>query len=302
MSLDLSQFKQTRIYEQQTAIPEILEDLGRVRAIDREHEKIERQWGYIALMAIFVAVIGVVVAIITQQLGFVGITAAGIIGAIVCFIVKGRYGRFNFEDRRYELLEQALDMLGRDMAQGATCNVQLDLGPANENSKFTGKGQVRDWKVKYYTDPWLSLRGRLLDGTAFQLVLIDKLQQRSKWKRSRSGKQKHKSKKKLAHAAVLQLRIKPSRYPNLQAISADAAGAIQLPDGVEIKSLNCADARIKLKAKWPAERTMGPTPGSERRKLLLDEAQLVAMMFISLFQVLNLAKAIGKAQRSGGDQ
>ena len=33
-------------------------------------------------------------------------------------------------------------------------------------AKLKRKGQVKQWKVEYYVDPWLTLTGRLLDGSA----------------------------------------------------------------------------------------------------------------------------------------
>ena len=71
----------------------------------------------------------------------------------------------------------------------------LDLTGAKQESKETRRKTSRSGQpIVYYRDEWLRLKTRLYDGNVLRLSLIERVKDReSYWKRSRSGKYKHRS-------------------------------------------------------------------------------------------------------------
>ena len=158
--------------------------------------------------------------------------------------------------------------------------------------------------MKYYEDPWLHLRGRLLDGTTYDLTVIERFQVRSRWKRGRSGKMKHKTKTKSATVVVLRLKPKAAKHAYLQRLASDARNAVQLPGWVQLRDLGVADGLLVLKV---GTKTVWSVPDHPNKPSKRGQApktevphngqQMTAMMFLSLYQVLNLSRAISKGQR-----
>ncbi len=297
MSSPLELATRTLIYENRATIANVLAYIGELQQLDKVSEKRAKRWGCAALSAIPLAIFGVFIGAITSgrdvpvfMFGIWGVAAVLLIVGLILWLSNRRY---NLEDRRYLLTGKVLELLAKDSAADALVDVKMDLRKPGHASKFTRQGKVRDWKVKYFEDTWLQLRGRLLDGTSYQLIVLEKFQARSKWTRSRSGKSKHKSKTKSATDVALRLKPKTNKYAQLTTLSHDAAAAVQLPPWVTLKALQVSDGTLLLKAgtKLPWD-----IP-SEKMKLQGqgNGVDMIAMMFVSLYQVLNLSRIITKA-------
>lgn len=297
MAFNAQKFQRTLIYETASPAKSIQMHVGELRRIDLEHEKIERFWRNLGIAGVLVSIALLIGTIIASEArsGFttvlVVLLVLAIIASVAFFIVKAIYGRLNYENRRYELLSQVLNLLGKDMAPDAIVDVKLDLNKPNQKSKYQRKGKVGDWTVKYYVDPWFQLHGKFLDGAGFTLVITELFQARSKWKTNARGKTKHKTKTKSATQAALTIKVKPKRYPHLETLSSDVAGAIQLPDWVALKGVQSTATTFSLKVgakcEWDTQR-------SNQAVSSRNGTQMVAMMFLSVYQVLNLAKAMAK--------
>ncbi|MCZ7648689.1 MAG: hypothetical protein M5U26_26105 [Planctomycetota bacterium] len=227
MPLNLDAFKSSLIYQTADTVNSIRLDVAELRKLDKYKESKQAKWtwlGCMGLLAVFITGIGSIFLPLLLPL----LAVAGVV-TVVSFVIRSIHKRLNYENRRYELLDKVLGLIGKDAAKDEKLDVRLDLRPAEHKDKFVRQGQVGVWKVKYYEDPWLELEGRLLDGTRFRLTMIEKCQARSCWKRGRSGKSKYKSKKKSAAESALLLRFKPGRYAAMERIGSELAGAVQLP-------------------------------------------------------------------------
>ena len=121
-----------------------------------------------------------------------------------------------------------------------------------------------------------------------------------KRKRSRSGKIKFKSKTKKGFEAELLLRFKPDKYRHMATLKADAAEAIQVPEPVVVKRVRFDDRAIGVKVAHKGEWRASPVDGDrERGEAGADATRTLAMMMLSLYQVLQLSKAIDKDAASG---
>lgn len=213
----------------------------------------------------------------------------------------------DFENRRYELVAKVTDLLGKDMSPDAQFDLALNLLPQDDKSKYVRDGKAGRWNVKHFHDPWLVLEGRLLDGTKFSVHMAEKHQARSCRKRGRSGKMKFKSKSKNSSEMTLYLKVKSEKYPQLATLGEAAQGAVQIPTWAAIKSLDVTAESLNLRVTTPTAWNVEPPPppadaATDNKKPKLrsntsaDGSELVMSMFLSLYQILNLARAISKRQ------
>ena len=222
-----------------------------------------------------------------------------LIGVFVTMLVVGSVTRWarsglNLENRRYELAERVIRFLRLDSPPDAEISLQLDLQRPYIRRKQVRTGKVGPWNVTYYSDPWLRVQGRLVNGTAYRLTAIEKHQLRNKRYRSRSGKMKSKSKTKAATELIVGVRVKRRRFPEFARLSPKSAvQLVQLPEWAKLKACK-VDApatsdrgtltlRSATNQAWSCEaegEAQEPTSG----------VRWFAMSILSVYQVLNLAR------------
>lgn len=299
MPLDLDAFKSTQIYSTKASAETIVADIDKIRQLDKETEASLTQW-LIVIIAGVVVTIGCVVALIMTEfsltLFLAPLAVIGLGAAIFGGIMRWQIGHLDFEDRRYELIERLVTMLGRDMPKGDSFDLQLDLRTPEHAEKYVNEGYQGPWQVKYYVDSWLKLRGRFLDGTSFTLVAIEKFQARGKWGGRRGNKWKTKNRS--ATDMILTLKPKGEKYAMLSAVTGDMYGALRLPPWTQLKMLNEEEGgiclRVGAKTEWEVPPANGQPPA-----IGFSGVDMVASMFLSVYQVLNLVKAMQKAQGGG---
>ena len=298
MPVDLGRFNSTLVYSRTAPIATLLEDLAELRAFDSKQERLLSKWTTVGVLGLL-GTFGSFFLIALSQSPKVMAAGPVIIGSfvvmtIVGFSVRIARSKMNLENRRYELAEKVLKFLGRDSRPEGQISVHLDLQRPNIKRKEVRKGKVGPWKVKYYTDPWLRIQGRLLDGTAYRLVATEKHQHRVKTYRSRSGKWKSKSKAKSGTDLNVCVRVKSRRFPDLTKTNVKQVRQIvQLPEWAILKACqvdapaNSERATLVLKSATKVNWSCEPTDGEESPT---SGVRWFAMSILSLYQVLNLAR------------
>lgn len=313
-----------RVYRQRAPCARVLEDLRPLASAGRRRSwarsQVNRPW--VTGAPIFSVLFLFLVCGLVAGVGLSPIWIAGALGVVVLGFLLGMLPYFDLpllnrvEDghgldvRRHELVTQVVALLQTDIAPEERLNVQLDLRAGKQPGKLTGTRQApKGWEVKHYVDPWLHLEGRLLDGTYFRLDMTERVDERVRWKQSgRRPKQKY---KRDSDAIVrLRLRVKPERYAHLPRIGKQAQKAVRLPRGARIKSLRVEadrlDLTVRVEVLWrvlsdtfwvPTWGIGGMKESDEFRSNSLLGDQLVAMMFLSLFQILQLSRALDKKAR-----
>lgn len=304
MAVDVDQLSKERVYRAQAPCARVLEDLQQLRDLDGTHEK--KQSGAFN--------IGCGTMIIGALMGFFGLSTADgdsglfpfllggavllILVGIVAFTLRGRYERLNLENRRYQMVSHVVGLLQADISPEEPVSVELDLRPDTDPDKLHNEGRTRTgWKVKYYLDPWLSLQGRLLDGTHFRLEMTERVEMRSKTKTNARGKTKHKSKQFSDALLRVRLRVKPERYQHLGQLGSQAKGAVQILTGTRLKALTLEPDRVDMtllvESPWFAVSEALPDSGSASTATL-NGPRVVATALLSLYQILNLSRALDK--------
>jgi hypothetical protein len=302
MALHLDDFKSSLIYQQQCTAAEIAADIEHLRRLDQETEGELTMWLYVLIASILV-IVGCAAAAI--MIGGVAVFAAmpvgvlALIGLIIAAVQRWRLGEFDLENRRYELVHGMLNMLGRDMDKSQKINIRLDLRTPQHDHKLRGEGVRGRWNVKFYHDPWLEMRGKLLDGTVFDIYVVEKYQARGKWGGRRGNKWK--TKDRTATEVIVELTPKAEKYPKIDNMAEQLYGAVRLPQWVTIKLLHMHQGTLLLRVVTPAawDCPPPPEPGKHPTPTSYNGVDLVSLMFLSLYQPLNLTRAVDKAQRGG---
>ena len=286
MSGLIEQLSSSRNFQGQLSVEELSRSLVDLAQLDKTSEK-QKLTGYqFAIAGGGAMVAGFMVIGSQQSTSFLG-WLLGIIGfglLVWGLVSRGKAGSTDFEDRRYQLLDRMNRLIGVDMAPHAVLDLTLNLERVDSKHKLINKGKAGIWNVDYYEDSWLKLRGQLLDGTRFSLELTEKYQYRHRKKRSASGKIKHKSKTKSAIQAIVSLKAKEKRYPDAEQLGQQARGALQLPQATQVKELCAKDNVLTLKTARKGDWNVD------------SSTDLLSGMLLSLYQVLNLSRKIGKTQ------
>lgn len=300
MAGELQKFEQTHIYTAKAPVAQVLQDLKSIHeaglSISQRITLYKRAFivsVICAMLSVFIG--GVVAQNFSPELG-VAVIVVCVLACIILGVLFFSSRKRAFDGRCDVLLARALDFLSRDMPPEAPVQVILDLRSHTHPQKLVRTGKVHQWNVKFYVDKWLLLSGRLLDGTTFRLAATTRWQARSKTKRSSSGKTKWKHKTKESTVLGLRLRFKPERYSHVATI-ADAKRAVQLPKGVTLRAVATSSDSALLAATLPKWENVpaGREPGNS-----VSGPHTVAMMFLSLYQVLNLSKELDRAGKAGG--
>lgn len=284
------QIKRRGIFQVEATPDEILNQVTQLRELD---QCAEGKQG--------IGTIAIVLGIPLIGFGIFGMAGAGsplaaiplvlgvmaIVGGIIYRVIAGK---LNLADRRYELLANTIETLRRDMASTAKMQAFVSFRSPTDNTKFQRKGEIGPWKVSFYSDAWFRLNGRFLDNTAFQLEVTELTQKRGRWKRSRSGKNKYKQKIKTATVANLRLKAKPHKYPNLDTYAPQVAASAVLPAWCELKQCNATADSISMKI---GTKQTWEVPRSGGKKTRFHGGQMVSMMFLSLYRILNICKGSG---------
>jgi hypothetical protein len=284
MPINATSFRKTLTYAATASVAQIFQDLDEIAKINKQIENKRTQ-------AIIVLAIGGIVLVAFPLFPTLGVIL--IVGSSVVLIVGGilfvRFSPLNIQNYRHELIKPLLSLVSRDSKEKATFNIHLVFSSPTAKNKQISSGNHpnrRDWKVQLFQDQWCNLEGELLDGNRFQLTL-------SELNRIASGRNprgKHKSKTKLKGSEIiLKLNCSPRQYGAIKVLKEEAREAIQLPPGVEVKGLKMTDKAILLNVIVP------PDSGAKSQEALY---KIITMMFLSLYQILNLAKMLTKKKNA----
>ena len=305
-SLSEEEFSQSLQYRACSSPARILADVEFLEQFDALQAGRSASWKKMsifgllgALAGVILVVVGISVAPVLSAVGVVGVVV-GLGFAIFGGIQTSSSGKLDLEDRRYGLLGGVAKLLSADMSDTSSFTVNLDFRNHTHADKLQRKGKVGRWNVEFYVDRWLELQGRFVDGTKFSVAMVEKHQKRHRKKRSRSGKIKHKSKTKHATEAIVSLKIKGKRYPQVTGQAKRIKQYIQLPPSTALKSVSVEGDQLTMRSTcanpWAvktAQQKSSPAVTRNARGSIVPQVDAVnwlAMMLLSLYALLNDSK------------
>lgn len=285
MPFNLKTFRKNLIYEETAPVSMILRDLNVMAAIDRVAEAKQKLFTKMLVGLIVGTFLSIFLISVLNEIGVVLLIGFAII-AIYAGVMRSKHRRLNVQNQRYELLKQLLKMLNRDMDENANVNLCLVLSSPTHKDKRINTiphPYQAGFKVDLFRDDWLNLQGQFLDKTRFILTVTELYQTKYGWKRSRSGKSKYKSKSKPKGLETnLVLNYPQRRYGAVKILQNEVTGAVNLPERASIKRLRIKDKEMEITTKILSN-------SSDNSDYVY---QVITSMYLSLYQVLNLARML----------
>ena len=303
MAFNIDRFRKEQVYRRSGPIAELRADLEQLGLFDSDVERLRKAWGQATLLclaAVFVAGITQMMMAAGPEEDHLGVLALGALGLLlvgfgVCLVRYLGYRRLDLDNRRYTLAGQVIHRLRRDIGPTAPVKLSMDFRQVDLPEKKLGdRVTPSGWKAQDFADPWLTLQTRLLDGTHLSIGMVQRLQKRSRTRRSISGKYKTKFRKKGWAVIQIQLRVKAERYPDLALMEPEARKYLRLPEGVAVARLQLSEDRLLLSARLDENWAAGPVVQSAAP----DAPKAVVMMLLSLYQVLNYSKHLHKQAKA----
>ncbi|MBD2448393.1 hypothetical protein H6G76_14740 [Nostoc sp. FACHB-152] len=300
MPIDLKQFRQHLIYKAQAPVAKIIDDLQEIAEVDHLAELKQKEYGQQTLYYFLGIIITVVLMLVAPnaitntglQSVLVALFALAIIvlsiGFIYALVNRFKFGRINVVNSRYQSTQRILQMLSRDMDANADIELQLSFQPIEKDEYKTNTTPhpiKSGWKIDHYQHEWLKIQGQFLDKTRFELSATDISKKQYGWKRGSSGKSKYKSKTKSGGLDInLNITYPQRRYGAVKLLKNEATNAIKLSRLAHLRGL-----RITDKAMHIVVRVAPNVVGSPE-----EVYQTITAMFLSVYQILNLAKVLSK--------
>ncbi|MEB3147499.1 MAG: hypothetical protein VKL60_00550 [Sphaerospermopsis sp.] len=300
MPIDVKQFRQSLTYATKSSINQIITDLYEIAEIDRLAELKQQEYAKKALYYFLGIIISIVLLIVVFDI-FTGtevffwliiLIIASILGLLIAlitaFIKRSEFSRINIINFRYQVTENILQMLSRDISQSAEIKLNLSFKSTEDNEHKISTlphPSKPGWQINNYQQEWITIQGQFLDKTRFELSGTAISKKQYGWKRGASGKNKYKSKvKSLGLELHLNLSYSQRRYGAVKILQKEAVSAVKLPKFSELRGLRVTDKSIQLVVR------VAPSVAEKQEEVY----QTVTAMFLSLYQVLNLAKALSK--------
>lgn len=297
MAFNIQSFRKTLLYQSSTSASQLKVNLKQIAEQDQLAEKQSRKYNTIAVILGVLTLLSFLLAVGVSPMATVLLVVL-FVATVTTAIIASRWGRLDIRNLRYLLPERLVDMVSRDMAREEPLTVRLDFSKPIEKRKKVSTQPYparRGWKEDSFEDPWLQMEGRLLDNTVFDFRLQELSVTRYGWKRGRSGKRKFKRKTKpKGFEAALLLKFPRKKYGAITVIASDLQNAIKLPQKVTLKQLKVNDHQLLLRIKI----------ASDYQQLWQEDAildglyRVIAQMFLSAYQGLNLSKELSKAPNS----
>lgn len=303
MPIQLKEFRKNLTYTAKATVASVMADLEEIREIDQFAEQQQRKYGKQALHYFLGAIASFFLIFILTSLninkGFLGLvffvmSLSGICLIIACIyalIKRASFGRTNIINHRYEVTQRIIQMLARDMAEASEIELKISFQPTvSQETKVETIPHPRKpkWKIDKHQHEWLKLQGQFLDKTRFLLTATELSKTQYGWKRSSSGKSKYKSKTNAAGLdVVLTLNYPQRRYGAVKNLQNDVSSAVKLPSLSYMKGLKVTEKAMQMIVR------IAPQVATNSEEIY----QTITMMFLSFYQVLNLAKELSKKSR-----
>ncbi|NOK09191.1 hypothetical protein [Corallococcus exercitus] len=326
MPLDLEAFQKTQVYQRRATVAEVLEDLRAMEpqaqsALEARPEPASpqtngmRSLGKGLLLASGVCLGALWLLPLDPRNGYYALLVflsgnmglGGVLALIVSW-VGTKFGspmetstwpekRFvdPYEEQRRLLLATLLQRFQLDLLDDTPVDVTLDLSFSLNPSKCVLAEEIHGKETREdFTNPWLSLQGRLADGTQLRLSVVDLVRM---LQHTKNLPRQVKTGRKRRAVSLMQvaLRVKPERHPGLAGLEKRTRDAVRLPSGSTLKWVLVAEDRLELRvlldedwvAQAPAPSEVPPGKARKAGAPKTDASRTATMMLLSLCQVLN---------------
>ncbi len=299
MPIELKQFQKNLIYEVKAPVSNVIADLQEISSLDKLAEIQKKKYSKQAIYGFSVAAISVVVIVICASV-IIDLKLLGLVAFFLFLIIiisttigiyalvhRKKFSRLNIGNYRYEIAKKILQMLSRDMDKSNEIDLRLSFNTISNKEYKTETvphPHKSGWKIDKHMHEWLSVKGRFLDKTRFTISAIGISKTQYGWK-TRGGKSKYKTKtKSLGLDIILNLTYPQRRYGAIKILESEISDAVKLPKLAYMRGLELGEKSMYMNVR------VAPQIEDNQREIY----RTITMMFLSLYQVLNLAKLLSK--------
>ncbi|MBX9686456.1 MAG: hypothetical protein K2X27_07110 [Candidatus Obscuribacterales bacterium] len=263
--------KKTLLYERSTDISSLVGDLREFSRFDKVVESRQKFWVILTII--------VLIASITCLAMNLSYAAALGFAALFFSVYKATsWARFNLANERYLLAEQLLELFGRDLDESVPVSLRLHFDKVIKKENVIKADGLRT----RYKHNWLTLSGRLIDGSKFSCRVAEMVHVKR-----RKGKVKAKG-----YALSLSLSFSRKRWGELKCTNERSGSLIKLPAQTYLKSCKIRGNVLHMNAKLEAQF------GKKAPQLAEILSQGITMLLLSGYEILHSGQSRSESSAS----
>jgi hypothetical protein len=280
MAIDSQQLTKKGLYEGQGPLESLVNDIEGIEKSFEESATRRRVMRRVSGLWAIAAVICCIIAATTGDsiyFRFGGLP--GFIVSIALFIHSFRYGGRLRYATRLELLKKLVGLVRQDADEQSPFSVRLSLASRPKLLSEAPWLERVNGKQQYLEEPWLSIEGRLLDGS----ILSEEVTQLSRRRTFMNPRGKTKTKTRSRFLVALRFAYPKDVYGDARKAQHALHEEIRVPGATTLRGVRINEKAIALKA---LTQTGDQIP------------QASAMLAMGAYRILNLAR---RAARPRGD-
>ncbi len=218
---------------------------------------------------------------------------------VTVFVIRSKTAALNLPNYRYELATRIFSMLSRDMDKTSRANLKiLFKKQVDQPTRTLPFSRRPGWKIDICDNEWLKIKGSLLNGHWIQLSLTERY--RKRYGKNINGKLREKYQQR-GLEIKLGIRLPGQGREDLAQLQSQGTQMIRLPSGVELKQLTLSPDLLKMKVLVPqwlggARSVSMIWPQDPPEESIRQVLQVIMMMLLSAFQILNFAHVLSRGR------
>jgi hypothetical protein len=233
-AIDQQKLNKEYIFTGRGTVAELISEMGRVAVMEKKLKGRVRLIRWLAAV-VFLLLAGA--AIFVGKFLFI----LGVLAGAGLFIYSGTVASRIIHDR-VEFLRLMLNMLSQDCGKKGRFQVLLQLHSKREKIS-EGPNPHGAGRLNLFRDAWLSLGGRLSDGTAISASCADLIRQRVR----KNPRGKTKTRERRACLLRVQLDYNSAHYGDAFAAARGIKEPFRLPYGAEMKAFTSTGTGLAMK-------------------------------------------------------
>jgi hypothetical protein len=236
VTIDQQKLNQEAIFEGRGTVAELVGAMDQIAILENKDKKRISSIRWIALAVFLVLVTA------AAKFGAFPIVVGGLAG-VGLLIYSVVLSKARIVHERVEFLRLILNMLSQDCGQRGRFQVLLRLRSKREKISEIPNPKNKGGKQRLFRDAWLSLNGRLGDGTSISTSCTDLIRQRTK----KNPRGKIKTKERRLCLLRIQLDYDAARYGDAAVVAPKLENPFRLPAGVQLKAFSYTPQALAMK-------------------------------------------------------
>jgi hypothetical protein len=234
MAIDPQKLNKEYIFTGRGTAAELMGEIGRVAVMEKKLRGRVRLIGWLA------AIVFLLLAASSIKIGKFGLIL-GVLAGAGLFIYSRTVASRIIHDR-VEFLRLMLNMLSQDCGKKGRFQVLLQLHSKRQKMS-EGPNPQGAGRLNLFRDAWLSLGGRLSDGTSISASCADLIRQRVR----KNPRGKTKTRERRACLLRVQLDYNSAHYGDASAAAQGIKEPFRLPYGAEMKAFTSTGTALAMK-------------------------------------------------------